>query len=148
MRYYIVLDDIISLQTILYRDIRNFLIQFIQDMPNVPESGTLATTQSLLYYSIIICGVPTSVDNVAATLSFGAYSETDNTGQVVWLLAICCRFHKFITSLKLWTFAAFKRRRKQACIARVAVFSQTMITRMELSLLTIIDNDQSYCPNP
>ena len=36
---------------------------------------------------IVICGVPTSAVNVAASLSFGASNETDNVRQVAWLLA-------------------------------------------------------------
>ena len=44
-------------------------------------------TKSSLSYYIIICDMPTSVENVAASLSFGAYNETDNTGQVARLLA-------------------------------------------------------------
>ena len=42
-----------------------------------------------------------SVNNVAASLSFGAYNEKDNTGQVAWLLEICCPIYKFKTAVQV-----------------------------------------------
>ena len=45
--------------------------------------------------------MPTSVDIARAVLSFGAYNETDNTEQVLWLLAICCLFYNFVTTVQV-----------------------------------------------
>ena len=42
-----------------------------------------------------------SVDNVATSHSFGAYNETDSTGQAAWVLAICCRMYKFTMTVQV-----------------------------------------------
>ena len=80
--------------------------------------------------------MPTSVDNVAASFSFSAYNETDNTGQLAWFLAICCRIYKLTTNVQVMNVRSVQAQTEVGVLNK-GNSSQAMITRRELSLLTL-----------